>query len=170
MKVTTSFDGRTSAGPVSAPFPAGDVLGSRSGEFFFYVVDSDAPPLELAALPRFVRPADGAIAIDVQPPAGLTAVELTHTTTMPGFILEEGTSVSTRYTYDARTLAASFPNLDLTDPEDGAGADTITISLLLSGTDAEGARKHFARQLVIQGEEVQTPPQDANVRRRAVRK
>ena len=60
-RVRIVFDGQISAGRVVEPYPAGDVLGSRDGEFYFYVVDSTAPPLELTPLPRFVRPADGPV-------------------------------------------------------------------------------------------------------------
>jgi hypothetical protein len=168
-KVRVICDVATSAGPASEPYPTGGILGSREGEFFFFVVDGESPQLGITPLPRFVRPADGPIAIDVQPPAGLTDVTLTYTTVMPGFILEEGTKTSLRYVYDAPRLANDFPNLDLNDNEGFAGTDTITISLLVSGTDAGGARRHFARQIVIQGEEVQTPDQSPHPRRRAVR-
>ncbi|HVT44309.1 MAG TPA: hypothetical protein VMT00_07955, partial [Thermoanaerobaculia bacterium] len=41
-RVRIVFDGRTSAGQVTEPFPAGDALGSREGEFYFYVVDANA--------------------------------------------------------------------------------------------------------------------------------
>jgi hypothetical protein len=51
---------------------------------------------------------------------------------------------------------------------DGAtGVDTITFSFLLSGTDAGGTRRHFARQIVLQGEEILL--RDADARRRSVR-
>src|SRR6185503_16027635 len=39
------FDGVTSAGQVTAPFPSGDVLGTAAGELSFYVVGRDTPPL-----------------------------------------------------------------------------------------------------------------------------
>ncbi|HVT45443.1 MAG TPA: hypothetical protein VMT00_13760, partial [Thermoanaerobaculia bacterium] len=128
-KVMILFDGRTSAGQVTEPFPTGDVLGSREGEFWFYVVDSRSKQLEIesmaapkamtlqeqtigralrarrggfgeAALPVFVRPADGPIAFTVTPPPGLTNIEMHVTTTMPGFILEEKRQTSLTYTYD----------------------------------------------------------------------
>jgi len=66
--------------------------------------------------------------------------------------------------------AASFPNLDLHDADGYAGADTITISLLLSGTDASGVRQHYARQIVIQGEEAQMLSQHPRPKWRAVRR
>ena len=218
-KVKILFDGRTSAGQVSEPFPAGGVLGSRDGEFYFYVVDADSAQLEIgeveaaafggnetlngecsmlnverddggfqhsalniehsasslsgsnvnASLTRLVRPGDGPITFTVTKPAGLNDVTLTYTTTMPGFLLEEGTKSALSYTYDAPELAEDFPNLDLYDSDGYAGADTITISLLVSGTDASGVTKHVARQIVIQGEELQMPDQHPRPKRRAVR-
>jgi hypothetical protein len=169
-RVKILFDGRTSAGQVTPPFPTGDVLGSREGEFYFYVVELNAPQLELAAMPQFVRPAEGPITFRVQPPAGLSNVQLTYTITMPGFILEEKTQTSMNVVYDAPTLAKDFPNLDLYDADGYAGVDTITISMMLSGTDPSGTRKHFARQVVIQGEEIQMPDQQPRQKRRAVAK
>jgi hypothetical protein len=167
-KVRIVFDGRTSAGQVTEPFPFGDVLGSRSGEFYFYVVDSNSDDVAIAPKPQFVRPADGPITFTIQKPAGLTNAQLTYTATMPGFILEEGTKSSMSYTYDAQKLAKDFPNLDLHDADGFAGADTITISFLLSGM-LDGKTKHYARQIVIQGEELQMPEQGPRPKRRAAR-
>ena len=96
---------------------------------------------------------------------------MTYTTVMPGFILEEGTTTALTYTYDAPKLAKDFPNLDLFDQDGFAGVDTITMSFVVSGTDAKGERQHFARQVVLQGEELQMPQQKAPpLRRRAARK
>jgi hypothetical protein len=184
-KVNILFDGLTSAGQVTPPYPSGDVLGARDGEFRFYVVDPDTPPLDVSTTagaapcgicPRLVRPADGPIVFTVAIPAGLTDVEMHVTTTMPGFILEEtrttaaGQQRTLSYRYDARTLARDFPNIDLTDADGMTGVDTIAISFLVSGSDSAGARQHYARQIVIAGEELQMPPQKALTRkRRAVR-
>jgi hypothetical protein len=167
-EVKILFDGRTSAGQVSEPYPSGDVLGSRSGQFYFYVVDASSDAVAVAPMPPLVRPADDPITFMIQKPVGLTNAQLTYTTTMPGFILEEGTTSSMAYTYDAQKLARDFPNLDLHDEDGFAGADTITISLLLSGTE-NGEPKHYARQIVIQGEELQMPDQPPRPKRRAVR-
>jgi hypothetical protein len=57
------------------------------------------------------------------------------------------------------------PRLDLHDAD---GFDTIVISFLLSGI-LDGKAKHYARQIVIQGEELQMPEQEARPKRRAVR-
>ena len=164
------FDGQTSAGQMAMPFPTGTVLGSKDGEFSFYVVEPNAAQLELGSMPQFVRPADGPVTFTVQPPPALSNIELGYTITMPGFLLEEKTQASLNVVYDAPTLAKDFPNLDLYDADGYAGVDTITISIMLSGTDPSGARKHFARQVVIQGEEMQMPDQHPRPKRRAVAK
>jgi hypothetical protein len=57
-----------------------------------------------------------------------------------------------------RSATNPFPN----------GGDTITISLL-SGTDSRGVRRHYARQIVIEGDEIQMPEQEPRPKRRAVR-
>ena len=98
---------------------------------------------------------------------------MTHKVTMPGFILDDGTAASLSYTYDAAKLADDFPNLDLGDNDGLNGVDTITFSFLVSGDDAEGTRQHFARQIVLQGEELLVPAQEETLilpRRRSVRK
>ena len=167
-RVRVWHDGAISTGAhVTAPFPTGDVLGSRDGEFYFYVVEPSAPRLRLGSPPRFVQPARQTLTFVVIPPAGLSGVEVHYTTTMPGFVLEEGTLPGLVYTYDARKLAAVFPNLDLEDPDGATGVDTITFSFLLSGTDAGGTRRHFARQIVLQGEEILL--RDSDPRRRSAR-
>lgn len=181
--VSVSFDGilPSTNGQIEAPYPSGDVLGSREGEFWFYVVDSHSTQVEVAhgdgltngesALPVFLRPADGPAAFAVTPPPGLTNVEMHVTATMPGFILEEKRQTSLTYIYDAPRLAEDYPNLDLHDPGGVAdGADTITISFLVSGTDSSGARRHHGRQIVIQGEELQMPDQEPRPKRRAARR
>ena len=178
-RVKILFDGQISSGAVSPPYPTGDVLGSNAGEFSFYVVPSNAAPLAvdiasntLTVTPagtRFVTPGDGTIRFTATRPAGLSNVELFTTTTMPGFILEESAGSSLTYTLDAARLAADFPNLDLRDHDGAGGVDAITVSMLLGGTDASGRRQYFARQIVIQGEELQVPPQAARRKRRGVR-
>jgi hypothetical protein len=157
--ITSDGTGRSS-GVLEPPFPTGDVLGSREGEFYFYVVRGDAPSLPVSQGNQFVRPSDAPITFAVIPPPGLSNTQLTYTATMPGFILEEGTTSAMAYTYDADRLARDFPNLDLAEHlEETGGADIISISLMLSGTDATGKRKHYARLITLNGEELQAPEQ-----------
>ena len=92
---------------------------------------------------------------------------------MPGFVLEEGTTTALSYSYDASRLQKDYPNIDLYDQDGIAGVDTITMSFLVTGIDAAGQRRHFARQVVLQGEELQAPRQNETPtpqRRRAARR
>lgn len=166
-RVSLVFDGVTSAGQVQSPFPTGDVLGSREGEFFFYVVAPESPQLELTETPRFVNPSP--VRFSVVHPSGLTNMEMHYTATMPGFILEEGTTSSLSYSYNAPELQKTFPNIDLGDTNGYSASDLIVMSFLLAGTDAAGVRRYFGRQIVLQGEEVQMPVQKPSARRRPVR-
>ena len=168
VKVTVWHDGLTSAGAVQPPFPTGDVLGSREGEFLFYVVGPDSTELEVD-IPRdsFVRAAEGPISILLTfaeatltrgEGSQLEGRELFFTTVMPGFILEEGTTTGLSYTYDAPRLNQDFPNLDLFDADGRSGVDTVTMSFLLSGPNGEGEKVYQARQALLQGEELLALP------------
>jgi hypothetical protein len=170
--VRVVFDGivPSTSGQVTAPFPTGGVLGSREGEFNFYVVDRKAEALEIVPVPETVRPADAAVPFTVNVPPGLREARLTWTTTMPGFILEEGSGGTLTYAYDASRLAGDFPNLDLHDVDGYAGADTITVSLMLSAIDGSGNAQHHARQITLQGEDLYVTaqqPRTTPARRRA---
>ncbi|MDA2934688.1 hypothetical protein MYX82_10150 [Acidobacteria bacterium AH-259-D05] len=164
VKVKVWHDGLTSAGPVQEPFPTGDVLGSNEGEFFFYVVEPGSGELQVnIARNSFVRPAEGPINISlssatgpltVSRPSQLKNAELRFTTVMPGFILEEGRMTELTYSYDAPRLHEDFPNLDLFDSDGRAGADTITMSFLVSGINEKGEKVYQARQVLLQGEEL----------------
>jgi len=65
------------------------------------------------------------------------------------------------YTYDAPALHEDFPNLDIFDRDAHWGADTVTMSFLLSGEDGEEKSVYRARQVLLQGEELLAPPQHA---------
>ena len=57
---------------------------------------------------------------------------------MPGFLMEEGDTSRLTHSYDAPALSKSFPNLDILDPDFRFGADTVTMSFLVSGEDGGG--------------------------------
>jgi hypothetical protein len=168
VKAKVTVDGRTSFGPVAPPYPTGDILGSREGEFFFYVVDAATQQLGIGAVPRFVEAAKVPLVFTVSTPVPLTNVTLCRTVMMPGWILDEGCGPSLTWTYDAQSLARDFPNLDIDDPDGAGGADAVTISLFATGTDASGTVHHFARRVLVNAGEVHTSGQKAPVRRRAV--
>lgn len=160
VKINVWHDGLTSAGPTQAPFPKGAVLGASAGEFTFYVVETGAPPLTIIGPEQAsLRPASGAVPFTAVVPEGWVDVSLQQTTVMPGFLLEQGTVTGLVYHYDAPSLAVDFPNLDLRDREGMTASDMITISLFLSGKDANGKTVHRARQLLLQGERPMSPQQ-----------
>lgn len=168
-KVTTTFDGLTSSGQVQPPYPTGDVPGSRDGEFYFYVVEPGSPALDVAMSNRYLQfDTTGRlnqVTLTVTP-GGLTNAEMHYTATTPGFVLEEGITPSMSYTFDLKKLVADFPNLDY--DSNATLADVITISLLVSGTDAAGVRRYRARQVsVLRGELLLSGARPA--RRRPVR-
>jgi hypothetical protein len=172
-KVLTTFDGQTSAGQVQEPYPTGGVVGSRAGEFFFYVVEPRSPVLHVTTSNRYLifdkTTATGRLdqlTLTATPPAGLTNLELHYTTTMPGFVIEEGSSASLSYTFDLRNVP-DFPNLDR--DSNNTPSDVITITLVVSGSDATGGRHHHARQAAVVRGEVLLSGSSAARRRAVVR-
>jgi len=174
--VRVKHDGLTSAGPVQPPYPEGGVLGSDTGRFRFYVVSPAAPspavtvatpgaPQRTTAVGTFLAPPLGPVEFTVAPPEPLSDVALSYTTTMPGFLLEEGHNASLTYAYEAERLAQGFPNLDLQDVEGITGSDVVTVSLLVSGRDAEGTQRYFGRVLAVRGEELVVPEQQPTLPR-----
>ncbi|HUG38371.1 MAG TPA: hypothetical protein VML54_15540, partial [Candidatus Limnocylindrales bacterium] len=110
------FDGVTSAGQVTPPFPTGDVLGTASGRFHVYVVPRGSAPFEVT-LPRnaFVA-APATLDVPARAPAGMTPTRVHRTTMMPGFVLDSGDLAPASrltYRYDPVALARDFPNLDV---------------------------------------------------------
>ena len=95
--------------------------------------------------------------------------EIHFTTTMPGFILEEGKLAGLTYTYDPARLSRDFPNLDYDTTNNRAAVETITISFVLTGLDSNRARRVFGRQVVLEGDEI-LMPLPRGTRRRAVRR
>jgi hypothetical protein len=86
-------------------------------------------------------------------------VTVDYTITMPGYILQRGLATvsdgSFSFEFDPQALNETFPNLDLAGRDDLAPglADTISISLLLQGTEGAVTR-HKAATVVLQGEQV----------------
>ena len=147
-----TFDGQTSAGQVSAPFPTGDALGSAQGRFFVYVVPRDSPLLTVNLPETMTVAAPGQLDITVRAPAGQNLMSGHVTTMMPGFLLQTNQLTASAgalsYRYDPTTLARDFPNLDLNPP-----ADVITISLFGQTTNAQGQPSYAARMLVLHSQE-----------------
>ena len=157
VDLRVTYNGRTSAGQVTAPFPQGRVLGTAQGRFAVYVVSPHSAPLAIN-VPRhsFLRPpAD--FTVTATAPAGLTLTEGHMTALMPGVVLEDGPlsvrANGLRYEYDPVALAAGVPILDVERHGRPVAADVITVSLFGQGTDSAGQPSYAARVLTLHGPE-----------------
>ena len=157
VDLQVTYDGSTSAGQVTAPFPQGHVLGTARGRFSVYVVSPHSPPLTVD-MPRhdfLTAPAD--FTVKATAPAGLTLTEGHMTALMPGVVLEDGPlTVSNNgltYDYDPVGLAAGVPILDVERFGQPVAADVVTVSLFGQGTDSEGQPSYAARVVTLHGPE-----------------
>ncbi len=157
IDLQVTYDGSTSAGQVTSPFPQGDVLGTARGRFSVYVVSPHSVPLTVD-MPRhdfLTAPAD--FTVTASAPAGLTLTEGHMTALIPGVVLEDG-SLSVRnngltYDYDPVGLAAGVPILDVERNGQPVAADVVTVSLFGQGTDSEGQPSYAARVVTLHGPE-----------------
>ena len=157
VDLQVTYDGSTSAGQVTAPFPQGDVLGTARGRFSVYVVSPHSTPFKVD-LPRhdfLTAPAD--FTVTATAPAGLTLTEGHMTALMPGVVLEDGPlttgSNGLTYDYDPVTLATRVPILDVERNSQPVAADVVTVSLFGQGTDSEGQPSYAARVVTLHGPE-----------------
>ena len=157
VDVKVTYDGRTSAGQVTAPFPQGHVLGTARGRFSVYVVSPHSPPLTVD-LPRhdfLTAPADFTVTATTSD--GLTLTEGHMTALMPGVVLEDGPlsvrSNGLTYAYDPVTLAAGVPILDVERFGQPVAADVVTVSLFGQGMDSAGQPRYAARVVTLHGPE-----------------
>jgi hypothetical protein len=143
VDVGVTHDGLTSAGPVTPPFPTGDVLGTASGRIVVYVVPRGSAPLNVPLARDVFLPPPAQLDVAATAPAGLTVNRAHATALMPGFVLESRDlppGGSFAYRYDPVALARDFPNLDVRFQGQPAAADLITLSLFGSGLQGQAAR------------------------------
>ena len=157
VDLQVTYDGSTSAGQVTAPFPQGHVLGTARGRFSVYVVSSHSPPLAVD-LPRhdfLTAPAD--FTVTASAPSGLTLTDGHMTALIPGVVLEDGSLTvgnnGLTYGYDPVGLAAGVPILDVERDGRPVAADVVTVSLFGQGTDSEGRPSYAARVVTLHGSE-----------------
>ena len=155
VDLQVTYDGSTSAGQVTAPFPQGDVLGTARGRFSVYVVSPHSPPLTVD-MPRhdfLTAPADFTVTATAS--NGLTLTGGHMTALMPGVVLEDGSlSVGSNrmtYDYDPVGLAAGVPILDVGRNGQPVAADVVAVSLFGQGTDSEGQPSYAARVVTLHG-------------------
>ena len=149
VDVLVTYDGTTSAGQLTAPFPTGNVLGTADGRFYVYVVPARSDVLNLNLSDGFVSVP---LQLSITATTDLTLNSAHVTAIMPGFVLETKTvpasGNSFQYSFDASTFFTDFPNLD-TD-----GSDVVTLTLFASGTDGQGQPTHAARHVVLHGRQL----------------
>ena len=157
VDLQVTYDGSTSAGQVTAPFPQGDVLGTARGRFSVYVVSPHSAPLEVD-LPRhafLTAPADFTATATL--PTGMRLTGGHMTALMPGVVLEDGLlpaeANGLTYDYDPVGLAAGVPILDVERNGVPVAADVVTVSLFGEGTDSEGQPSYAARVVTLHGPE-----------------
>ena len=73
VDLRVTYDGRTSAGQVTAPFPQGDVLGTAQGRFSVYVVSPHSAPLEVDMPEHDFLTAPADFTVTATPPTRHTA-------------------------------------------------------------------------------------------------
>ena len=157
VDLQVTYDGRTSAGQVTEPFPQGNVLGTARGRFSVYVVSLQSAPLEVD-MPKhdfLTAPADFTVTATPPPGVRLTAGHMTALT--PGVALEDGPLAvednGLTYGYDPVGLAAGVPILDVERFGEPVAADVVTVSLFGEGTDSTGQPSYAARVLTLHGPE-----------------
>ena len=157
VDLQVTYDGSTSAGQVTAPFPQGGVLGTARGRFSVYVVSPHSAPLEVD-LPEhdfLTAPADFTVA--ATPPTGMRLVGGHMTALMPGVVLEDGSLTveanGLTYDYDPVSLSTGVPILDVEWDGVPVAADVVTVSLFGEGRDSAGRPSYAARVVTLHGAE-----------------
>ena len=157
VDLRVTYDGRTSAGQVTAPFPQGDVLGTAQGRFSVYVVSPHSAPLEVDMPQHDFLTAPADFTVTATPPARVRLTGGHMTTLIPGVVLEDGSLVvegnGLTYDYDPVGLAAGVPILDVERNGQPVAADVVTVSLFGEGRDSAGQPSYAARVVTLHGAE-----------------
>ena len=157
VDLQVTYDGHTSAGQVTAPFPQGHVLGTARGRFSVYVVSSHSAPLEVDMPWHDFLTAPADFTVTATTSNGLTLIEGHMTALMPGVVLEDGPLTvrnnGLTYDYDPVGLAAGVPILDVERFGNPVAADVVTVSLFGQGTDSDGQPSYAARVVTLHGPE-----------------
>ena len=147
VDLRVAYDGRTSAGQVTEPFPQGDVLGTAHGRFSVYVVSPHSVPLEVDMPEHDFLTAPADFTVTATAPTGMRLTGGHMTALMPGVVLEDGSLTvennELTYDYDPVGLAAGVPMLDVERFGEPVAADVVTVSLFGEGRDSAG-QPHYA--------------------------
>ena len=157
VDLRVTYDGRTSAGQVTAPFPQGDVLGTAQGRFSVYVVSPHSVPLEVDMPEHDFLTAPADFTVTATPPTGMRLTGGHMTALIPGVVLEDETlpveDNGLTYDYDPVGLAVGVPILDVERDGVPVAADVVTVSLFGEGRDSAGQPSYTARIVTLHGPE-----------------
>jgi hypothetical protein len=162
VEITTRHEGLTSVGQVEPPLPAGGVLGTMGGRFEVYVLPEETQSLEWRSEGVDIPiPAAFPYNFNLRFPSDWSDVQIYHTVTMPGYVLDSGPlrsgGTSFSYQYNAANLSRIFPNLESNGKGSGpAASDVITVTLVVTGTDANGRAQIQSRSFTIMHDRLTT--------------
>jgi hypothetical protein len=135
--------------------PSGGVLGVLDGAYSFYVVPHDAPVLDWSLSGDTVTTyAPGSrLNINVRAPQGWTQTTARYETTTAGYHMQSADvqvlAQSIAYQFDPVNLADNFP-IETSGGGAGArGGDTITVTFIIQGIDANGNDAFGIRRLYV---------------------
>ena len=157
VDLRVTYDGRTSAGQVTEPFPQGDVLGTARGRFSVYAVSPHSAPLEVDMPEHDFLTAPADLTVTATAPTGMRLTGGHMTALIPGVVLEDGSLAvehnGLTYDYDPVGLAAEVPILDVEHFGEPVAADVVTVSLFGEGRDSAGQPHYAARVVTLHGAE-----------------
>ncbi len=162
VEITTRHDGLTSAGRIEPPPPTGGVLGTTGGRFSVYVLPAEAEALVWAGGQSDIAiPAAFPYNFNLRFPADWQNVRIEYTVTMPGYVLESGPGRagggSFTYQYNPANLSRVFGNLESNGEGDGpAASDVVAVTLVVTGTDANGRAQIQSRSFTIMHDRLTT--------------
>ncbi len=155
VTIQVQHNGLTSVGAIQPPSPTGNILGTGDGHFNVYVLPEASDPLPWN---------DNRNVFDIPPalpynfrfavPEGWTNVQIYHTLSIPGQVLEEGmlnpAGTTLSYQYSPPILTKLFPNLENGQQGSGPSAgDTFTLTIVMTGTDSSGQSQIRSRTFTI---------------------
>lgn len=155
VQITAQHTGTSSAGQVQPPYPTGGVLGTENGRFAVYVIPADAPRLAWNdSRQDFAIPGAVPYNFNFLVPEGWTNVVVDHTVTIPGFVLRDGplpvSGSSFTFQHNPTNLNAAFPNVEVDARLQGpAAADPVTLTIVVTGVDADGQFRIRSRTFTI---------------------
>ncbi len=162
VQISVRHEGLTSAGTIEPPPPTGDLLGTLDGRFSVYVLPESTQPLDWNdTRTDFAIPAGIPYNFNFPLPATWTNVQVSHTVTMPGYLLAEGplrvSGNSFSYQYNPTNLSRNFTNLENNGQGSGSSAaDVLTFTFVASGTDENGRFQIRTRTFTISHDRLTT--------------